>query len=55
MFRVNGATFIGRWYRVLVVLANMLFGLLAGLQPLLPLLIRQRASRTPRRRRRRLD
>ena len=36
MFRVNGATFIGRWYRVLVVLANMLFGLLSGLQPLLP-------------------
>ena len=35
MFRVNGATFIGRWYRVLVVLANMLFGLL-GPQPLLP-------------------
>ena len=36
MFRVNGATFIGRWYRVFVVLANMVFGLLSGLQPLLP-------------------
>ena len=35
MFRVNGGTFVGRWYRVLAVLANMVFGLLSGLQPLL--------------------
>ena len=36
MFRVHGATFLGRWYRVLVILLNIVFGSLSGLQPLLP-------------------
>jgi hypothetical protein len=35
MFRVNGGTFIGRWYRLLIILLNMVFGVLSGLQPLL--------------------
>ena len=36
MFRVNGSSRVGVSYRVLIVLVNMTFGLLAGLQPLLP-------------------
>lgn len=36
LFRVNGTTCIGRYYRLLVVLANAAFGILAGLAPLLP-------------------
>ena len=35
MFRVNGHTAFGRWYRILVILLNMTFGFLSGLQPLL--------------------
>ena len=35
MFRVNGSSFFGRWYRVLVIILNMAFGTLSGLQPLL--------------------
>ena len=34
MFRVHGATRLGRWYRLIVVVANMMFGLLSGLEPL---------------------
>ena len=36
LFRVNGSTRVGLLYRLLVVVANMIFGLLAGLAPLLP-------------------
>ena len=36
MFRVNGASMFGRWYRIIVITLNMTFGLLSGLQPLLP-------------------
>ena len=36
LFRVNGTSCIGRHYRILVVLANAAFGVLAGLEPLLP-------------------
>lgn len=35
LFRVNGATRAGRWYRLTVIFANMGFGLLSGLQPLI--------------------
>ena len=35
-FRVNGATRVGTLYRLIVILVNMTFGLLSGLQPLLP-------------------
>ena len=35
LFRVNGATRTGRWYRIIVIFANMGFGLLSGLQPLI--------------------
>ena len=35
MFRVNGASFLGRWYRLLVIVANLCFGMLSGLQPLM--------------------
>ena len=36
-FRVNGASRVGMLYRLIVILVNMTFGLLSGLQPLLPL------------------
>ena len=35
MFRVNGSSCVGRWYRLIVVSLNMSFGVLSGLQPLL--------------------
>ena len=36
MFRVHGRYFFGRWYRILVLAVNMVFGVLSGLQPLMP-------------------
>ena len=35
-FRVNGRTRIGTCYRLIVVGVNMMFGILSGLQPLIP-------------------
>jgi len=36
MFRVNGANRMGVSYRLLAIVVNMMFGVLSGLQPLLP-------------------
>ena len=35
LFRVNGGSCVGRNYRMLVVVVNMAFGVLSGMQPLL--------------------
>lgn len=35
MFRVNGGYGVGRWFRLVALTVNMLFGVLSGLQPLL--------------------